>query len=275
MSVHAFFSVSIRKRAMEETLQDLFASFKNDKDREFIEEAMRIQNDAEKEGIRLRLLGSLAFRLQCPRNAVHFEALERRITDIDFAASTPNRDKLITFFQERGYAIDENTLYIGGGYRYIFENIQNRKHIDIFFDQLEMCHTIVFKDRLDIDKRTISLADLLLEKMQIVEISRKDFKDTAILLLEHEIGQDDRTINMEYICHIMREDWGFFHTFSTNLAKLMDILTQYDSFDENEKTVMQQKIEAILAQINAADKSLRWKARAKIGTKIRWYRQVD
>jgi len=260
---------------MDDKLQALFASFRNEKDREFIEEAMRIQSEAEKESIRLRLLGSLAFRLQCPRNAAHFEALERRITDIDFAASTSNREKLLDFFKQQGYVVDENALYIGGGYRYIFENPQNKKHIDVFFDQLEMCHTVIFKDRLKIDNRTISLADLLLEKMQIVEISRKDFKDTAILLLEHGIGQDDRTINMEYIGNIMSNDWGFFHTFSTNLSKLKDALIQFDSFNEKEREIIRQRIEEILERVNSSEKSLRWKARAKIGTKIRWYRQVD
>ena len=260
---------------MDDKLQALFASFRNEKDREFIEEAMRIQSEAEKESIRLRLLGSLAFRLQCPRNAAHFEALERRITDIDFAASTSNREKLLDFFKQQGYVVDENALYIGGGYRYIFENPQNKKHIDVFFDQLEMCHTVIFKDRLKIDNRTISLADLLLEKMQIAEISTKDFKDTAILLLEHGIGQDDRTINMEYIGNIMSNDWGFFHTFSTNLSKLKDALIQFDSFNEKEREIIRQRIEEILERVNSSEKSLRWKARAKIGTKIRWYRQVN
>lgn len=253
----------------------LFDSFKDEKDREYIEEAIRIQNEAEKEGLRLRLLGALAFRYQCPKNAAHFEALERRITDIDFAASTRNRDQLLAFFKKQGYVVDENALVIGGGYRYIFENPQKQKHIDVFFDRLEMCHTILFKDRLNIDSCTISLADLLLEKMQIVEISRKDFKDTAILLLEHEIGQDDTMINMGHIGKIMSNDWGFFHTFTTNLNKLKGALVQFDNFDEKEKVIIHQRIEEIVEGVNTSEKSLSWKARAIIGTKIRWYRQVD
>lgn len=260
---------------MDDELQSLFASFRNEKDREFIEEAMRIQSEAEKEAIHLRLLGSLAFRLQCPNNASHFEALERRITDIDFAASTSHREQLLAFFKCRGYVVDENVLYTGGGYRYIFENPLNKNQIDIFFDRLEMCHTIVFKDRLNIDKRTISLVDLLLEKMQIIGISRKDFKDTAILLLEHAIGKDDRMINMEYIANIMSDDWGFFHTFTTNLNRLKDVLTQFENFDNNERKIIRDRIEYLLDQVHRSEKSLKWKARARIGTKIRWYRQVD
>jgi hypothetical protein len=260
---------------MDEELQPLFASFRNEKDREFIEEAIDIQNEAEKEGIQLRLLGSLAFRLQCPANASHFEALERRITDIDFAVLASHREQLLEFFKSRDYVVDENVLYTGGGYRYIFTNPRNNNHIDIFFDRLEMCHTVVFKDRLNIENRTISLADLLLEKMQIVEIGRKDFKDTAILLLEHGIGKDDRVINMEYIANIMSSDWGFFHTFTTNLSRLKDSLTQFENFDEKERKIIRERIEYLLDRIHRSEKSLKWKARARIGTNIRWYRQVD
>jgi hypothetical protein len=260
---------------MNNRFQVLFDSFKNEKDRDYIEEAIRIQVEAEKEGLRLRLLGALAFRYQCPKNSSHFEALERRITDIDFAASTRKRDQMLDFFKKQGYRVDEDALVIGGGYRYIFENPRKQKHIDVFFDQLEMCHTVLFKGRLDIDSCTISLADLLLEKMQIVEISRKDFKDTAILLLEHEIGQDETTINMGYIERIMSNDWGFFHTFTTNLGKLKDALAQFDNFDGKEKEIILQRIDEILARVNNSEKSLKWKARARIGTKMRWYRQVD
>jgi hypothetical protein len=260
---------------MNDKLVGLFDSFQNGKDREFIEEAIRIQDEAEKEGILLRLLGSLAFRYQCPRNRDQFEAIERLITDIDFAASTSHREEILSFFERQGYIVDENVLIIGGGYRYIFENPQKQKHVDIFFDRLEMCHTIYFKDRLNIDPRTISLADLLLEKMQIVNISQKDYKDTAILLLEHEIGKDDSDINMDYIEKVMRDDWGFFHTFTTNLDKLRAFLIQFERLDEGQKRIIYARIDEIIQWVNDADKSLKWKLRAKIGTKIRWYKQVD
>jgi hypothetical protein len=260
---------------METNLETLFASFTDPKDREFIEEAIRLQDEAERSGIQLRLLGALAFRLQCPKNASKFEALERRISDIDFAASSHQRDEILTFFKDQGYLVDENVLYTGGGYRYIFENPDNHNHIDIFFDRLEMSHTIPFQDRLAIEGRTISLADMLLEKMQIVEINRKDFKDAAVLLLEHEVGTEDRTINIEYISGIMRDDWGFFHTFTVNLAKLRDALPQFESFTNEERAIVEGRIAEMLERVNAAEKSTKWKLRARIGTRLRWYQQVD
>ena len=92
---------------------------------------------------------------------------------------------------------------------------------------------------------------------------------------EHEIGQDDNTINMGYIGKIMSNDWGFFYTFTTNLNKLKDALAQFDNFDDKEKEIIRQRIEEILERVNNSEKSLRWKARAKIGPKMKWYRQVD
>lgn len=260
---------------MDDKLQIVLNSFGNPEDRAFIDEAMKIQSEAENEGLLLRFLGALAFRLQCPKNAAHFEALERRITDIDFAASTNNREKLIAFFEQRGYIVDENVLHTGGGFRYIFENPQNGKHVDIFFDQLEMCHTVVFKDRMNIDNWTISLADLLLEKMQIVKINMKDLKDTAVLLLEHDVGPDDRTINMTHIAKIMSNDWGFYHTFTTNLNKVSDVLSQFNSLRERERDLIRERIQGILDLLEKSKKSLKWRARAKIGARMKWYRQVD
>jgi hypothetical protein len=260
---------------MDDNLQAMFASFTNQKDREFIEEAIRLQDEAEGAGIQLRLLGALAFRLQCPKYASQFESLERRISDIDFAASSRQRDELLAFFKDQGYLVDENVLYTGGGYRYIFENPRNHNHIDIFFDRLEMSHTISFENRLTIDDRTISLTDLLLEKMQIVEISRKDFKDAAILLLEHGVGSNDRTINIEYITSLMSDDWGFFHTFTTNLGRLKEILPQFESFHAEQRTTIRERIEEMLDRVNNSEKSMKWKVRARIGTRLRWYQQVD
>ena len=69
-----------------------------------------------------------------------------------------------------GYVSDKRMLFMG---RYLFENPDNKRHIDIFFDKLEFCHIIDFRGRLEIDYPTISLSDILLQKMQIVQTSLK------------------------------------------------------------------------------------------------------
>ena len=58
---------------------------------------------ADREGVRLRLLGSLAFRFHCPRYVDYLDAMERELTDIDFAASGKERRDLRKFFGGLAY----------------------------------------------------------------------------------------------------------------------------------------------------------------------------
>ena len=64
------------------------------------------------------------------------------------------------------------------GSRHIYLHPETNLNIDVFSDELFFCHRIPFLGRLTLDSPTICTTDLLLEKMQIVEINLKDFKDT-------------------------------------------------------------------------------------------------
>ena len=74
------------------------------------------------------------------------------------------------------------------GNRYYFEHPETGLGVDVFMNELYFCHRIPFDGRLDLDRPTISTADLLLEKMQIVELNLKDITDTMVLMLEHPIA---------------------------------------------------------------------------------------
>ena len=58
-----------------------------------------------------------------------------------------------------------------------------------------MCHRIEFGDRLGKSTPTLPVADLLLSKLQIVKINKKDVLDALILLAEHPLGQDDGEVD--------------------------------------------------------------------------------
>jgi len=78
-----------------------------------------------------------------------------------------------------------------------------------------------FLKRLEIDYPTISLADLLLEKMQIVKLNEKDILDTIVMLREHDVGEGDKeTINSDRVSGLLSDDWGFYYTVTTNLGKI-------------------------------------------------------
>ena len=147
---------------------------------------------------------------------------------------------------------------------------------DSFFDKLAFCHTINFAGRLELDSPTITLGDLLLEKMQIVEINEKDIKDTLIMLREHEIQESEKeSVNARYIAKLLSDDWGFYHTATTNLDKVKSHLDKFTSLSDEDRQDIRSKVDILLGAIEKEPKSMKWQMRAKIGTRKIWYTKVE
>ena len=243
----------------------------------FTDEARRLVDEANADGITLRVMGATAIKMHCPRFSQLLESMAREISDIDFMALSSDRDRIVQFLLKMGYQFNRRRLmvmrYFG---RYIFDDPSNRRVADVFFDQLEMCHTIDFRGRLKVDYPTISLADLLLEKLQIVKITEKDLKDCMVLLREHDVsGSDDDCINNVYISDLLSKDWGFYYTSNLNLTRIAESLKQYSALQESDISDIASKIKALQEQIEKAPKSMGWKMRAKIGPRQQWYRDVE
>jgi hypothetical protein len=243
----------------------------------FTDEARRLVDEANAEGITLRVMGATAIKMHCPRFSQLLESMAREISDIDFMALSSDRDRIVQFLLKMGYQFNRRRLmvmrYFG---RYIFDDPSNRRVADVFFDQLEMCHIIDFRGRLKVDYPTISLADLLLEKLQIVKITEKDLKDCMVLLREHDVsGSDDDCINNVYISDLLSKDWGFYYTSNLNLTRIAESLKQYSALQESDISDIASKIKALQEQIEKAPKSMGWKMRAKIGPRQQWYRDVE
>lgn len=239
-------------------------------------EAVKTVEKAGEKGITLRLIGAAAIRFHSPGFSFLQEKLGRELSDIDFMAYGRQRQEIVKFFLDMGYECDRRIISsLVPTAHYVFEG-SSGFHVDVFFDKLEMCHTIDFKDQLEVDYPTISLANLLLEKMQIVQLNEKDVVDTVVLLREHGVGEGDvETINVNYISRLLSKDWGFYYTVTTNLKRIEDeFLASYDLPDED-KTNVKDKINILLESIQREPKSLRWKMRAKVGTKKKWYRDVE
>ncbi|NIR86096.1 hypothetical protein GWO13_00380, partial [Candidatus Bathyarchaeota archaeon] len=123
---------------------------------------------------------------------------------------------------------------------------------------------------------TVSLADLFLGKMQIVKINLKDIKDTVVLLREHGIGESDHeTLNSKYIAKLLSKDWGFYYTVTTNLRETKERLLTLKALNKNDASDVRAKIDKLLEIIDSEPKSMGWKMRAKIGTKKKWYEEVE
>ena len=249
---------------------------------EFINTALKIVEEAEKEGITLRIMGALAIRLHLSPQGVEIHKKLKRLgvqefTDIDLVGFSKQRKQIRKFFESRGWRFDSYIFFFTMGTTVRNRQIYRGKiDIDVFLDELDMCHKIDFRKRLTIDYPTISLADLLLEKLQIVEFSEKDAKDLIALIRDHKIGGSDasETINAKYIAELLADDWGFWYTATTNLKRLKDACPSYAELTEEDVKDVVSKIDEVLKYIDAEPKTKKWQKRAKIGTKKRWYKEV-
>jgi hypothetical protein len=244
----------------------------------FVDEALGLVNKAEEQGIQLRILGSIAYRLHSPNNLHLFAEMERELTDVDFAAERRQSHAIREFMIHQGYNSNEGMFVGTEGARHVYRHPEWPLHVDVFTDELSFCHPIPFKGRLQLDSPTITTTDLLLEKMQIVKINLKDLKDTMVLLLEHPVGDHSagrESIDESYIVDIMAQDWGFYFTFTTNLRKISEFISKFPAIGGEDAAVIRARIAGLLDRIESAPKSMKWKLRAKIGTRMQWYQEVS
>jgi hypothetical protein len=242
----------------------------------FENEVRRIVEAGTTAGVTLRLLGSLAFQFHCPKFGFLQEKMGRAYTDIDFAGYGREAKNVRALMAGLGYSEDREVWVVSEGGRAIFNNDALRLHVDVFYEKLDFSHVIPWAGRLEKDSPTLPLAELLLEKMQIVQINEKDVIDTIMLLLEHPLGeQDQETINMARVTKLCSEEWGLWRTVTMNLNKVRTLANAYSHLDAQQKNQVTTQVDGALAHIEAAPKSVAWRMRARVGDRVKWYKDVD
>jgi hypothetical protein len=234
-----------------------------------VEEAERVSDEVGREGLPYRLLGGLAVRLRA-KNGLD-EAFRRNYADLDFIIPKGESKKAQTFFENVGYVPQTrfNTIY--GNERLLFMDEKNGRQVDVLVGKFRMCHEVPFGKRLAIEPRTVPLAELLLTKMQIIELNEKDVRDTLALLHDHEVADEDGdSINGERIARICASDWGLWRTFTGNLEDLRGRVENYD-ISEGGKDNIEERIGILKERVEVEPKTFGWKVRAKIGERKRWY----
>jgi hypothetical protein len=245
------------------------------KDELIINNARKLIDAANEKGLFLRVTGAIAIRIHCPKFG-HLLSGSRVISDIDFVAYGKQINRIEKHMEESGYELRPPSIASLAARRRIFYDRENGITVDVFFDKLEMSHDIDFRGRLEVDYPTIPLAEMLLAKVQIVQLNEKDVKDVIILLREHEIADGDKElINAKYVAKTLSNDWGFYYTATTNLKKVKDLLGNYGNLVNNDKELIISKIDRLLDIVEKEPKSFNWKLRARVGTKRVWYRTVE
>ena len=242
----------------------------------FERELWRIIDAGNEAGLTLRVLGSLAFQLHCPQYGYLQVEMGRAYTDIDFAAYSRESRAIARLMARLGYAENQEVSIVSGGQRAIFHHPDHPIHVDVFYDRLDFCHVIPWAGRLEVDAPTIPLAEMLLEKMQIVQLNEKDVIDTIMLLLEHPLGDtDEETINIGRVAKLCARDWGLWRTTTMNLDKVRTLARRYPQLSDEQKAHVAAQVETALARIEAEPKSMGWRLRARVGDRVKWYKDVD
>jgi len=238
-------------------------------------EAVALYDEAAQAGVLLRLIGSIAIKVRCPRfRHLMVELGRREALDVDLVGYGRDESAIERLFIDRGYALHPSIRHSRefGIRRLIFLHPSEDLKVDVFLDQLVMAHTIDFTGRLELDSPTVTLVDLLLSKLQIHELTENDLIDTAVLLAEHTLEGDE--IDVGHLIEILGDDWGFHHSAVLSLGKLEDALDRWERLPDDAATAVRDRIARLLAAVEAARKSRRWKLRARLGERVRWYEEV-
>jgi hypothetical protein len=239
---------------------------------DIVAEAERVLVAADAQGVVLRLLGGLAVHMHAhPMPA----ALARRYGDIDTATVKGENRAVTDLMTGLGYEAARQFNALHGATRMLFHDRPNDRKLDVFVDGFELNHSVPITARIEVDQRTIPLAELLLTKLQVVEFTEKDMRDTLALLVGHEVGpSDDETINSDVIAALTAEDWGLWRTTELNLERLRDGVGTA-GLDKQDRRRVLDRIDSLWERIEAEPKSRRWRVRARVGERKRWYQVPD
>jgi hypothetical protein len=234
---------------------------------ELTAEAVRLIAEASQHSIVLRALGSVGVKLHCDSAASELANRGRQPKDIDLVTRKADRRRIRKFFEAEGYETDRNMLVSMEGSRYLFRNRETGTDIDVFVDVLDFCHRLDVVDRMGTGP-SLAIEDLLLSKLQIVELTENDKLDLSAILGTHEIGiasDDTEVIDSGYVAGVLADDWGFWRTATGNL----------DVLNADLPPGAAHRLEQLGQQIHAAPKTLRWKIRSRLGERAQWWQDVD
>jgi hypothetical protein len=264
-------------------------------DAEFCAQSIDLVTRAQDQNLALRILGAMAVYIHSshrPEVLDRYRALERLgpgrppFTDLDVVGYGDRLKETGRFFQETmKFKPDFHVNALFSGRRNVFRHPDGLFDVDVFYDLLSFSHDVRFRDsvsgdRLELDFPTITLADLVLEKLQIHRINRKDLVDLFMLLGAHEIasGPESDRVDGGHVARALRADWGFEYDARANLQKLRglaDHVVGEGRATAPERDRVEAGVQRLLHLIDREPKTKEWQKRARKGTAKPWFNEVD
>jgi hypothetical protein len=235
------------------------------------DESVATVREANAVGIPLKLIGGQAVRLLCPL----FPHRARDDQDMDFACVSTKKREVLDYLGSRGFMGDQRFNTLHGDRQMYFTTADGKTSVDVVMDRLNMCHELWFRDRIDRMPDTLDVTDLLLSKLQVVELNQKDVHDLLHLLSAYEVrpGDEPGEIGLGRIGELVGNDWGWWRTATMNLDKVAqladgehrDLLPEARNFEPAEQA------RTVRDFCEEAPKSLKWKLRSRVGDRVQWY----
>ncbi len=241
------------------------------------DEALRLVGLADEAGVPLRILGGTAIELLVPAWPGRGERPGR---DIDVATTSASRRRVTDLLEREGYVADRRYNAAAGHKQLYFVDQTRSRPLDVLIDRLEMCHVVDLRSSLAAAGPTVLPADLLLSKLQVVKLTRKDIVDALALLSWLPVVDRGEGIDATTVITYVSRDWGWWRTATNSLEALVRFRDQESEIAELVFTDPPPfepggQAKRLLALIEASPKSVSWRARARIGERMRWYEEPE
>ncbi|MEJ7697141.1 MAG: nucleotidyltransferase family protein [Candidatus Limnocylindrales bacterium] len=234
-----------------------------------LDEARRIGTLAQASGVRARLLGGCGVALHAHREIP--AALRRTYGDLDYVVRRSDGAAFRRMLEASGYEPNARFNALHGHRRTLHYDPLHERQVDTFVGDFAMCHALELRDRLPDDGLSLAPVDLLLTKLQIVEVNDKDLVDVLVLLVEHAVDAGPEAIDPNRLAAIVGRDWGWYTTLSDNLEKLAERTGSIEGIEPDLRARLVARIEEVRAVVEGAPRSLGWRARAVVGRRMPWY----
>ena len=230
-------------------------------------EGVRVARAAVDGGVPFKLTGGIAVWHRCP--SARSAPLARAYADTDFVGRARDKATIVSLLEGLGYVPDTEFNALHGASRLFFWDRVNARQLDVFLDRVEMCHGLDLTDRIDDETLTIPLADLLLMKLQIFETNDKDYLDILALLADHPLTEDDSGLDARRLTEVLGADWGWWRTCTEVARRTAAFAQELPDRGIAERATAQ--VAELGRRLDDAPKSRRWKVRARVGERVRWY----
>lgn len=232
-----------------------------------IAEGRRIVRAASAEGLLVRLTGGVGIACVCP--TVLKPPLRREFKDIDIVGLASQRKRIVGMLEVLGYRPDLQFNAVNGATRLLLHDPVNDRQLDVFLDEVNLCHRIDLRERLSMTSPSLSVSDLLLMKLQVFETNLKDYSDIAGICADHDVGQDPLGVDLAYLGRLAGQDWGLWRTITIVAERARLFARELEGFDAAH--LVDARLQALLAHLGQMPKSRKWAMRAAIGERKRWY----